>query len=141
MATPSAHGAAVRTVYREIYHILRQNSNQSCLKELREGFRHPLADGETVETRLKAAENRLSFLRISTVKSKQRGGKSGSQRFVYKNGERLAVSDGGVTLRDGNGKVVSNWDGNNLDPESVSRHRQQLHRAGFVNNAHAKGIF
>ena len=64
------------------------------------------------------------------------------------------------------GNVVSNWDGSNLDPESVSRHKhqvrasraapalristradhrraraEQLGRVGFQNNAHAKGPY
>jgi hypothetical protein len=72
-------------------------------------------------------------------KKKKVGGGGGGGRWVYKDGERLAVEHG--TIRDSKGRVVSNWDGNNLDPESVKRHRQQLKRAGFVNNQHAKGIF
>ena len=33
----------------------------------------------------------------------------------------------------------SNWSGNNLDPDSVTRHRNSLTRAGFRDNNHAKG--
>jgi len=66
---------------------------------------------------------------------------------VYKDGQKYKLErddvTGKVTWRgDGGGrKAVSNWDGKNLDPEAVQRHRQQLRRAGFENNAHAKGFF
>ena len=37
--------------------------------------------------------------------------------------------------------VISNWDGSNLDPDSVSRHNHHLDRLGYQNNAHAKGPY
>lgn len=64
---------------------------------------------------------------------------SNSQRWIYKDGEKYENVNG--TIRGAKGRVHTNWDGKNLDPESVKRHRQQLKRCGFVNNAHAKGIF
>ena len=33
----------------------------------------------------------------------------------------------------------TNWNGSNLDPDSVRRHYQGLKRAGFRDNTHAKG--
>lgn len=130
---------ATRKVYRDLFHLIRQQPNHPpLLQELREKFRKPLDGNETLEQRLKEAESRLSFLRMKSTKSQQRGKQAG--RWVYRNGERLEA-DGKGTLRDSKGKVVSNWDGKNLDPESVKMHRQQLRRAGFVNNAHAKGLF
>lgn len=86
--------------------------------------------------RVKAAESRLAVLRM-TSSTGTRNSKGGT--WVYRNGEKLSAECG--TLRDSGGRVVSSFDGKNLDPESVKRHRQQLKRAGFVNNAHAKGIF
>jgi hypothetical protein len=140
-----AAAETVRKVYRELYHIVRQQSKSShkktkqfdgsSLKELRESFRLPLSEGESVENRLAGAESRLAFLRISTVKQKPRGQ---SGRWVYQNGKPLS---GEGTSRIEGGRVVSNWDGKNLDPESVTTHRKQLRRAGFVNNQHAKGVF
>jgi hypothetical protein len=127
--------------------------------------------GETVESRLQQAESRLAFLRMTSTRmgqSKYQAGKStaksdspnqlesskdttdenytGRTLFVYKDGQRYEVGastvDGEVTLRDNaGGRVHTNWDGKNLDPDSVRRHKQQLKRAGFVNNLHAKGIF
>ena len=72
----------------------------------------------------------MSFLRMITPK--ERASRTAGT-WVYKDGERLEHAGG--TLRDSNG------DGKNLDPDSVKRHKHQLKRAGFVNNAHAKGYF
>ena len=133
--------ANVRKAYRDLFHILRQmpaKQQPKHLDELRTRFRQPLAPAEAVEDRLRKAHDRASFLRITTVKTKPRGE---SGRWIYKDGKRLHADAESGTLRDGNGKVISNWDGKNLDPESVTRHRKSLHRAGFVNNQHAKGVF
>jgi hypothetical protein len=94
---------------------------------------------------LKQAEDRLSFLRISSVKPRRKVGlaaaaASASGKWVYKDGQRLEDVGGG-TLRDDTGRVISSYNGANLDPDSVSRHRKNLKRAGFVNNLHAKGFF
>lgn len=137
-----ASAAGVRKAYRDLLHMIRQMPAQSkertkSLTELRTSFRQPLTAEETVEARLKKATDRAAFLRITTVKTKPRG-ETGT--WVYKDGQRLQGSNNG-TLRDANGKVVSNWDGKNLDPCSVKRHKQSLNRAGFVNNQHAKGVF
>jgi|UPI000581A65A hypothetical protein len=144
MMASSASVVAIRRAYRDLAHIIKQMPEKDRGKswlELRESFRKPVAAGkgseeEQLEARLKIAHDRISFLRISTVKLKPRGQ---SGRWVYKDGERLTSVDG--TIRNSKGRVVSNWDGNNLDPDSTKRHRQQLTRAGFVNNSHAKGIF
>jgi hypothetical protein len=78
---------------------------------------------------------------MTMPKTKARGeSEGGGGRWVYKDGKRLACEEGG-TLRDANGRVVSNWSGKNMDPDSIKRHKQQLNRAGFVNNGHAKGVF
>lgn len=131
----------VRKAYRDLFHILRQMPAKERPKlhdELRTRFRLPLAANETVHDRIRKATDRAAFLRITTVKTQPRGE---SGRWIYKDGQRLESDGATGTLRDAQGRVVSNWDGKNLDPESVTRHRKQLHRAGFVNNNHAKGIF
>ena len=132
---------AVRTSYRILARLIRQmpqhkSSQDKARRELRESFRRPLGDTETVQDRLKKANDRISFLRITTPKSRteKRAG-----TYVYKDGK--LVEEGQATVRDANGRVVSNWDGKNLDPGAVKRHNVSLKRAGFVNNAHAKGIF
>jgi len=139
MSNPTA-AAAVRHVYRELLYMAKQQQPKGAasgaLKDMRSKFREPLAADQTVESRLKDAEKRLSFLRITTTKVKPRGQ---AGRWVYKDGQRLENVNG--TLRDDKGRVHSSYDGNNLDPEMVSKHFKNLKRAGFVNNQHAKGMF
>jgi hypothetical protein len=152
-SSSSSSTLMIRKAYRELARIIQQmpgdaSRHASSMQELRSKFRAPLEgkenEEELLQARLKQAFDRVAFLRIITVKSKPREGDAG--RWVYKNGQRLNINDAAgddaatVTLRQGH-RVVSNWDGKNLDPESVSHHRKNLHRAGFVNNLHAKGLF
>lgn len=67
------------------------------------------------------------------------GGGGASKRWVYTKDGAIQV-EGKGTVRDG-GRVLSNWDGQNMDPCSVSKHNGQLKRMGFLNNLHAKGLF
>jgi hypothetical protein len=137
---PSAVLQPIRKAYREL---LAYAANQGQRVEVRSAFKRPLGESETVQSRLQLAEDRLSFLRISSVKPRRKVGGtaagSASGKWVYKDGQRLENVNG--TFRDASGRVVSPYDGANLDPESVSRHRKNLKRAGFVNNLHAKGFF
>ena len=92
----------------------------------------------------KKAEKKIAFLRIITPKDKTRDkltSSTGISHTIYHDdGTTTTTTDVGV------GKIphkarTSNWDGTNMDPCSVKRHYAGLKRAGFVNNAHAKGIF
>jgi hypothetical protein len=153
-ASSSCSNTSIRKAYRELAHIIRQfpdaAKRASSMQELRSQFKAPLKQGggsdaeeeAELQARLKQALDRAAFLKITTVKSKPRQGDAG--RWLYKNGQRLNVNDAEAqpSLRQGHhSRVVSNWDGKNLDPQSVSTHRKQLHRSGFVNNLHAKGLF
>lgn len=147
MATPTAAAtASVRGVYRELLRLAKRASQKhQQVEELRSSFRKPINANETIEQRLQYAETRLAFLRMTTTKTKRGGGggsdtSAGGGTWVYKDGQRLEAGEKG-TLRDSKGKVVSNWDGKNLDPESVRTHKQQLKRMGFTDNYHAKGVF
>lgn len=138
MATTSSAVKAytIRKVYRELARLIKVTPDATkSQKMLQTGFREP--SEKSVEQRLEVAEQKLSFLRMTTVKTRP-SGQSG--RWIYKDGEKLQ-SDAGGTMRDSKGRVISNFDGNNMDPESVTRHRKSLKRAGFVNNEHAKGVF
>jgi hypothetical protein len=156
MAAAAASGtcipstAAVRVVYREILRLVRQRPDaQSAVAQVKESFRRPLGHdsrsasmpaSSLLAERLQEAQSRLSVLRMTTNHRHRRSSSRGvGGTWVYKDGQRLSAENG--TLRDSGGRVVSSFDGKNLDPESVKRHRQQLKRAGFVNNAHAKGFF
>jgi hypothetical protein len=104
-------------------------------RELRSSFRKPLASGESIDDRLKVADEKESFLRIMTPKERPL---NQSGRWIYKDGVKVEGESGTKIV---NGRVVSNWNGKNLDPDSVRVHNKQLKRAGFLNNAHAKGFF
>mmetsp|Transcript_88091 Transcript_88091/g.132012 ORF Transcript_88091/g.132012 Transcript_88091/m.132012 type:complete len:135 (-) Transcript_88091:66-470(-) len=133
-----ASSAAVQR-YRSLAKLVRKlpKGQENGWNELRSTFRKPLATGESLDERLKAADDRIAFLKMITPK--ERSSSSSGGRWIYKDGKRVDVSE--ATVRDANGKVISNWDGRNLDPCSVKRHNHQLKRAGFANNAHAKGFF
>ena len=78
--------------------------------------------------------------RVLDKKSKQDDNVStqdsdGRTYAVYKDGE--GKIEGEALQRER--AAYSNWDGNNLDPDSVRRHQHQLKRAGFRDNLHAKG--
>ncbi|VEU33342.1 unnamed protein product [Pseudo-nitzschia multistriata] len=147
--------ALVRQSYRSLLRLVHRLpeasspaslSPEESLRSLRSAFRTPLAPGESVGDRLEEAESKRSFLKMVTPRERPSSsrrteeGASPSRVWVYRNGERLE-RDGASRVRDKNGRVVSNWDGKNLDPDSVKQHNYQLKRMGFRNNAHAKGIF
>jgi hypothetical protein len=178
--TMTTSSAVTRKVYRDLYHHISRLSqseqvqlyqrtikvnhiasdagNESLsqhdmiIHELRTNFRRPLDPGETVDGRIKLAESKLSFWRMTTSNVKPRMSvtnststdSDGRHKWIYKDGKRYEVGkndDGLATVRDGTGRIISSFDGKNLDPQSVTTHRKLLRRAGFVNNLHAKGIF
>lgn len=101
-----------------------------AIKNIRLQFRQNSSEGDNsrVQELLKNASSSLSYMKMVTPKvgNTIEGG-------VYK--KRIGdVNNKGY-------QVVSNWHGGNMDPDCVRRHENTLKRAGFKNNAHAKGIF
>jgi len=111
-------------------------------------------DGVKIQALLQMAGEKIAYLRIITpIDVKRRRGRSSleeqqatpSKRYIYTKdgveeiGASTETSPG--TPNRSTGRVVSNWDGKNLDPCAVKRHAQSLDRAGFKNNLHAKGLF
>lgn len=140
----------------------KKQSSLPTIEQVRQAFRENVdaassSERPSIEERLREAESRLAVWRMSSIHVPRRrrpspqqqqasSSSSSSSIWIYKDGKRYAVNDlaaAEATLRDGTAshRVVSNWDGSNLDPTSVTRHNQQLKRLGFVNNLHAKGIF
>ncbi len=118
---------------------LPEKQQSGAWRELREGFRKHTDETspDRIVTLIEEAGKKIAFLRIVTPKAPTN--QTGVSRWVYRSsGEKDA--DGKATLRK-SGQVVSNWNGNNLDPCSVNTHNGQLKRMGFVNNLHAKGLF
>ena len=138
----AANSILVRQKYRSLARLVKllpetKFPHEKTWQELRTSFRRPLASDESLQDRISEADSRLSFLRMITPKTRRVEGEGGT--WTYRNGER--VEGASHVKRDQNGRVISNWDGKNLDPDSVKRHNHHLKRLGFRNNAHAKGIF
>ena len=150
-STMSAAAATQRTTVLSTYRILSrlvrcmpESKQAPALQELREGYRKNLsAPQDQVDELINEAGKKIAYLRIITPKREWTGSaaersEDGTTRWVYSSDGKSADSKGTVRK---SGQVHSNWDGKNLDPCSVNRHNQQLKRAGFVNNLHAKGLF
>lgn len=137
--TPAAttSSSVVRHTYRTLARLVsRMPDQQNAWNELRTSFRRELSADETLDDRLRKAGERVAFLRMITPKERA-SGKGG--RWVYKDGKRVEGGQEGSAVQ--GQRVISNFDGSNLDPCSVKRHQYGLKRAGFANNLHAKGIF
>ncbi len=118
---------------------LPEKQQSGAWRELREGFRKNTDETspDAIANLIEEAGKKIAFLRIVTPKAPTN--QTGVSRWVYRSsGDKDA--DGRATLRKSR-QVVSNWDGNNMDPCSVKRHNSHLKRMGFVNNLHAKGLF
>lgn len=110
---------------------------------MREKFRRNATETspEKIDQLIHEAGETIAFLRIITPKVGvgSNANQSGTTRWVYRStGEK---ETGIKATRRKTGIVVSNFDGDNLDPCSVTRHKSHLKRMGFVNNLHAKGLF
>ena len=146
LASASSSSAVVISTYRSLAKLvnrLPEKQRPGARNQLREGFRRNANETspEKITQLIHEAGEKIAFLRIVTPKAGagKNNNQSGVTRWVYrssgeKDTERLAT-------RRKTGMVVSNFDGNNLDPCSVTRHNNHLKRMGFVNNLHAKGLF
>jgi hypothetical protein len=107
---------------------LPEEKRSTSIEQIRMEFRRNSdeSDPSRVEDMLKKANSSLGYLKIVTPK--ERNNQSGVTKIVFGNQSKIS-------------KAVSNWSGSNLDPDSVARHYRSLKRAGFRDNAHAKGFF
>lgn len=95
-------------------------------------FFRDVTDVQEIERLVSTFQDKVAFARMTTTRS----GEAKRTRIIYgKNGKKLEQG----TLRDK--AKYTNWDGGNPDPDSVARHYHGLKRAGFRDNAHAKGFF
>lgn len=140
----------ILSAYRILHKLIRNlppdskfNSEQQ-LQVLKTTFRKnaTLTDEHDIKSCMQQAGEKIAFLRIVTPKKQNItnvDSSRGIKRWIFTKDGKIEM-DTEVTGRK-NGRVVSNWDGNNLDPCAVNTHRGQLKRMGFVNNLHAKGLF
>lgn len=131
-----------RTLSRLIKGLPSNQKPQQQLASVQKTFREntTLTDPIEIESYIQKAGEKIAYYRIITPKaSSSISSSSGTKRWVYtKDGAVEIDGEGRARL---NGRVVSNWDGNNLDPCSIKTHQGQLKRMGFANNLHAKGLF
>ena len=129
-----------RTLTRMIKLLPSKQKPEKQLQELRHTFRKnsALTDEAEIKTCIHQAGEKIAYLRIITPK---KSSTEGNQRWIYtKDGPVQVEGSEAGTGRSG-GRVLSNWDGKNLDPCSIKTHNSQLRRMGFQNNLHAKGLF
>ena len=87
---PSSQRACAVSVFRELLrlsHRLPETTRGQSLQQVREQFRanRAVTDAAELERLMKAARDRLSFLRMVTPKSR-RDGQTGRTRLVYRGG-------------------------------------------------------
>ena len=143
--------AIVFSTYRNLTRLIKNlPSKQGRIKNLetlRVTYRANalIEDPDRIKDCVKEAGEKIAYLRIVTPKGGKTtlGSNNGSKRFIYTKDGVVEVDEDkvGGSRRDSNVRVVSNWDGKNLDPCAVKTHNSQLKRMGFMNNLHAKGIF
>lgn len=164
IAAKASQSSIVIGTYRALAQLVRrlpEKQRPGAWRELREGYRRNADETspERISELISEAGKKIAYLRIITPKDMWRSNatsvidgddetteasqatttQAGVTRWVYKSGGEKDAN-GEATPRKRR-QVVSNFDGNNLDPCSVSRHNYQLKRMGFVNNLHAKGLF
>lgn len=140
----------ILSTYRILHKLIRNLPPDSKLKPdqqlqvLKSTFRKnaTLTDEQEIKNCIQRAGEQIAFLRIVTPKKRNVAdvaSSRGIKRWVFTKDGKIEVDTEGIGRK--NGRVVSNWDGNNLDPCAVNIHKGQLKRMGFVNNLHAKGLF
>lgn len=126
-------------VYRSLLRVARtmpESQRVGVLAQARSelSFFRDVTDANEISRLVKVFEDKVAFARMTSPKRSVAA--KARTRIVYgKNGQKLEVG----TPRDK--AKYTNWDGANPDPDSVSRHYHGLRRAGFKDNAHAKGFF
>jgi hypothetical protein len=129
-----------RTLSRMIKLLPAKQKPEKQLQEVRQTFRknYALTDEADIKTCIQQAGEKIAYLRIITPK---KSSTEGNKRWIYtKDGPVQVAGSGAGTPREG-GRVISNFDGKNLDPCSIKTHNSHLKRMGFQNNLHAKGLF
>jgi len=130
-----------RTLTRLIKLLPSKQKPEKQLQEIRQTFRKNsvLSDETDIKTCIQQAGEKIAYLRIVTPK---KSSTEGNKRWIYtKDGAVQIEGSGAGNTRGDGGRVLSNFDGKNLDPCKISTHNGQLRRMGFQNNLHAKGLF
>jgi hypothetical protein len=126
----SVRADTVRTLYKRLHQRIRmlpEDRVAGALDELRQSFRTNahVVDPPTLLTLVQRASSKLAYLKMITPTPRAELGRNAGS-FVFRDGE----------LQQGRGQKEagakhSAYDATNLDPESVSRHRQLIDRQHF----------
>lgn len=133
MNTPRVSVLSVyRSLLRHAKNLTSTQNKEATILKIKEEFRSRRneVNSEAVQEMLKKAESSLSYLKMITPKIRT-SQQQGYTRIVFGDGDNAKIPD----------KAVTNWNGKNMDPDSVKRHYRGLKRSGFKNNSHAKGLF
>ncbi|KAG5189653.1 hypothetical protein JKP88DRAFT_147878, partial [Tribonema minus] len=105
-----------------------------AFQQVREGFKAHMHESsqEKLAQLLNQAQSRLSYLKIVTPRDARN--QEGAVKVVYQDGKLVEH-----VQTDRPRAPISNWTGSNMDPDSVSRHRHTLSRAGFKDHGHVLG--
>jgi hypothetical protein len=143
---------AVRSTYRALFRLVHRlpsaKERENSVSQLRTQYRKtPTGSDESsastttsLADQIHEAGKKIAYLRIMTPKDR-RVHDGRVEQWVYKaDGSKVPLKESNSRPSNAN-RVVSNWNGKNMDPCMVNRHNTGLRRAGFVNNLHAKGMF
>jgi hypothetical protein len=139
---------SVLSIYKNLTRLIQalppKQKPERQLQELRQTFHKnaSLTDPIQIKECIQQAGEKIAYLRIMTPKrsvGSDAADSNGRKRWVYTKDGAVQIEGEGAK-RDG-GRVLSNWDGKNMDPCAMKTHNGQLRRMGFQNNLHAKGLF
>jgi hypothetical protein len=124
---------AARILYKNLLRYAKAikpaSRSEEVTKQIKSEFRKENVNAESIAQMLDKAQQSLSYLKMITPKKRL----TQSEKDSIDNETKRR----GTSVK----KAISNWHGGNMDPDSVKRHYNGLKRAGFDNNAKAKGIF
>lgn len=135
----------LRTTFRKHANLTHDWEIQSCMTQAYEhiAFLRMITPKKHDSWSSQLEEDDTTTHHPTNSTNKKKKGRSGVRKWIFTKDGKVEITqeDSTATQFQSGGRVVSNWDGNNLDPCAVHRHKGQLNRMGFVNNLHAKGLF
>lgn len=122
----------VKHVYKNMVRLCRQlpeKDRASSLQQVRAEFRKNKGESDpaAVQKLVQKAVSSLGYLRIVTPK-KGGSGQVGTSRLVFDSERRFEGR-----------RPMTNWNGSNMDPDCVQKHKAQLKRARFTSHADVYG--
>jgi len=122
----------VKHVYKNMLQLCRQlpeRDRLSSLQQVRTEFRKNIGESDpaAVHKLVQKAVSSLGYLRIVTPR-KGGSGQAGTTRLIFDSEKRYEGR-----------RPMTNWNGSNMDPDCVQKHKAQLKRAKFKSHADVYG--